>query len=313
MVGGWVAAWSAWRRRSVGPLLGWAAVVIPYLLGRTLYFGTLVPNTWQAQAREGFAGMWAMNEVYFASAWPVWIGVGPLLALVCFGVLRSAALRPGLLLLLVPALGLTVISLQVYNWMPGLRLLLPSITLVVVEASVVLGHQPWRRPVQLALALCAGWLGWLTLGPTRAEVAEYDRITTVLPDNGGERLGRAIAAVAPPGGWLLVRDAGVVPYFAGVGVHVVDIHPYSLTDPALTGHTFDVDHILDREVAFLVTIAKVPGEDTVYVEEKRLLRDRRLRGFVRGPQVEQHQGRYFTVWSPPALPVVVEPGDSPAP
>lgn len=303
VVGGWVAGWSAWRRRTIRPLLGWAAVVVPYFVGRTLYFGTWVPNTWHAQAREDFAGMWAMNQSYFLGAWPVWIGVGPLLGCVGFGVWRGPQ-RAGLILVLVPALVLTAISLQVYNWMPGLRLLLPSISLVVVGAAAVLGHLPWRRPMQGVVALGLVWLAWLTLGPPRTYAAGYDEITTVLPDNGGERLGRAIAAVAPPGGWLLARDAGVVPYYAGVAVNVIDIHPYSLTDPTLTGHVFDLDHILDRDVAFLVTTGKTVGEDTVYPEEKRLLADRRVRGrLVRGAQVQQHYGRFFTVWSPVSLAV----------
>ena len=304
VVGAWFAGWSAWRSRSVRPVVGWGALVVPYFLARTAYFGTWIPNTWNAQAREGLADVWAMNWPYFAEAWPVWVGVGPLLLLTVVGLMRpGSAVGPGgradLVLLLVPAAILLLVSIQVYNWMPGLRLLLAPIALVLVAASRVAAQLPGRWPSRVLTAAGAAWLLWLTLGPPRAAASGYDAVTTVLPDNGGERLGRTIAKAAPPGAWLLIRDAGVVPYYAGLAVHVIDIHPYSLTDPALTGRAFDLDHVLDRDVYALVTTGKALGEDTVYLEERRLLLDPRVRRrFERGVQVRQHEGRYFTLWSP---------------
>ncbi|MFN7143301.1 MAG: hypothetical protein ACK4YP_05960, partial [Myxococcota bacterium] len=147
----------------------------------------------------------------------------------------------------------------------------------------------------------AAWLGWLALGPPRAVETRYDARHTALPGNEAEAMGRAIAAMAPSAGerpWLLARDAGVVPYFAGPDVNVIDIHPFSLTDPRLTGKPFDDDYLLDRNVAFLVTTAttreKLP---TIYPPERALLADPRVRGrFTRATVARQHHRRLYTLW-----------------
>jgi hypothetical protein len=136
------------------------------------------------------------------------------------------------------------------------------------------------------------------VGPPRGVETRYDARNTALPDNEAERLGRAVAAAAPPGAWLLARDAGVVPYFAGPDVRVVDIHPYSLTDPRLTGKRFDVDYLMARDPAFLVTTAMTKEAlPSSYAQEKTLLADARVRGrYVPRTLALQHYRRWYRLW-----------------
>lgn len=301
-----LAAWAAVRRRSVRPLLGHAAVVVPYFAGRAAWFGTLVPNTWNAQARGTIAEMWAMNEDYFRAGAPVFAGMAGLAVL---GLLPGPS-RGARALLVGLALALGAVSLQVYNWMPGLRLWLPSLALLAAAAAPAV-TLPRAGPT-VGVVLLA-WLGWLQLDPARV-ARRYDGAHTVLPGNGGEVLGRRIAAAAPANSWLLVRDAGVTAYFAGPAVKVIDIHPWSLTDPRLTGKPFDFDYLLDRDVAFLVTTGKEPGQVTDYGVERRLLRDPRVRDrFVSFGEFHQHRRRYYTGWVRRDLANRVESADTEAP
>lgn len=284
LVGGVLAGSAAVRRRDARPLLEAAAVGVPYFLGRTAWFGTLVPNTWHAQARGPLAEMWAMNRDYLFAGWPLWVGLAAMIPLLFVGPRRLDRL-----LLAALAAALAVVAFRVFNWMPGLRLWLAPAALLLAAAAPALS-----RPALVLVA--AAWVGWLQLGPRAAAVA-YDGHHTVLPDNGGERLGRAIAAAAPPGSWLLVRDAGVTAWFAGPAVNVLDIHPYSLTEPRLTGQPADLDFWTDRDVSFVVTTAKTRGPDTAYPVERSLLQHAAVRGrFLRFGTFRQHHRRFYVGW-----------------
>lgn len=291
------------------PLLAFAAVVLPYFLARSAYFGTLVPNTYAAQAREPFFEMFSMNAAYYRRSAGLYVGALGLLLVaivVPFVAGRGAPLRePAAPLreraapfaLLAIAVGLTLVSMRVYNWMPGARLFLAPIALVACAAAPAfqaMGH----RIRAGTLPLLAGGLLWLALGPPRAAEARYDLRNTALPGNEAEKMGLRIAALAGPGDWLLARDAGVVPYFAGPTVNVIDIHPYSLTDPRLTGKRFDLDYVLGRDPAFLVTTAFTTEElPTVYAPERTLLRDRRVAGrYTRTEVARQHHRRFYALW-----------------
>lgn len=298
VVGAVLAAQAAWTRRRLAPLLAYLLVVIPYFAGRWAWFGTLVPNTFSAQARKPFFEMWAMNSGYFSRGAELWIVAGGLLIVAIAAPPRDARR----LLLLALATGLTLLALRVYNWMPGGRLLLAPLALVLVCLAPALEALPRRIAAVATLALL-GWTGWLTLGPPRAAEARYDRNNTVLPGDPGERLGMRIAAARarglPSGTWLLARDGGVVPYFAGPDVNVLDIHDYSLTEPRLTGKPFDLGWVLDHEPAFIVTTATEEAKfPTIYRQERRLLDSPRVRGaFTRVATVKQHHRRFFLLWA----------------
>jgi hypothetical protein len=260
-------------------LAAFVAVVVPYFLGRAATFGTLVPNTYFAQAREPFLEMWALNRAYFERCRELWLGGAFLLAA---GFVTRDRRR---LVVCAIAAGLVLVALRVFNWMPGGRLLLPSPALTLAA-----------MPPRLALPVLA-WTAWLTFGSPRAEETRYDTRNTVLPGWPGEELGRAIAAHAEPGDWLLTRDAGVVPYFAGPDVHVIDIHDYSLTEPRLTGRPFDYDWLLARDVRFLVTTTMEDDDfPTAYRPERKLLQ--RL-DWTHVGTWKQHHRRFFHLWVPP--------------
>ncbi|MDP2311240.1 MAG: hypothetical protein Q8P18_34790 [Pseudomonadota bacterium] len=275
------------------PLLAFSAIVAPYFVTRAAYFGTLVPNTYAAQAREPFLDMFAMNKGYYQRSAELYGGTVALFVLAAaLGPRRAATYA-----LLAIAAGLTLLSMRVYNWMPGARLFLAPIALVACAATPTLqAMAPWARRTVVPV-LAAGTL-WLTLGPSRAIEVRYDVRNTALPGNEAERMGRRVAALAPSGAWLLARDAGVVPYFAGPDVNVVDIHPYSLTDPRLTGKRFDVDYVLGHEPAFLVTTATTPEElPTIYGPERTLLHDARVAGHFEQVEVAwQHHRRWYALW-----------------
>lgn len=291
-VGAALAGWALLFRRDARTL-GWlVAVALPYFAARTAYFGALVPNTFYAQARAPFLEMWAMNRGYFGRCPELWAGGSALAAL---GLWRADSRR---LATLAIAGGLVLVGLRVFNWMPGGRLMLAPLALAFAAAGAGLAATPRRVAVPVA-AMATAWAAWLAVGPPAARERLYDAHNTVRPGRGGERLGRAIAAAAHPGDWLLVRDAGVVPYFAGPDVLVVDIHPYSLTAPWLTGKRFDAARVFALDPAFFVTTVLDESElPTAYPEERRLLRDRRIRGRFREiGTVKQHHRRFFTLWA----------------
>ncbi len=291
-----VAAWRARAdglRRALVPIGAAAAVAVPYFAARTAYFGTLGPNTFAAQARHPFLEMFEMNAGYYARSAELYGGA---LALFVLALAVGRRTLPRLAVLAVAA-GLALVAMRVYNWMPGARLFLAPIALVACAAAPALQALPGRvRPVTLLLVLA--WIGWLSLGPPRADETRYDSRHTALPGNEAEGMGRTIAALAPPGSWLLSRDAGVVPYFAGPDVKVIDIHPFSLTDPRLTGKRFDVEYVLGRDPAFLVTTATTPEElPTIYQQERTLLRDARVADhFHRHSVAKQHYRRWYALW-----------------
>ncbi len=281
-------------RRALLPAIAAAGVVVPYFLGRTVYFGTLGPNTFAAQAREPFLEMFAMNARYYGQSAELYGGAALLLALAAAVGPRTV---PRVALLLVAA-GLSIVAMRVYNWMPGARLFLAPIAVTLCAAApAVQGLAPAARRV--ALVVLAGWVAWLTFGPPRGVEVRYDTQHTALPGNPAEDMGRTIAALAPPGAWLLARDAGVVPYFAGPNVNVIDIHPYSLTDPHLTGKPFDLDYVLSRDPAFLVTTATTPDDlPTIYPSERTLLRDPRVHGrYTQISTAKQHFRRWYALWA----------------
>lgn len=295
------------RRRDLRPVAALLGIVIPYFVCRTVYFGTLIPNTFAAQAREPFLDMMTMNAGYFRRSKELYAGA-VLAWLVAAVLARSgskseppASKEPRTLqkyALLGIAAGLTLVSLRVYNWMPGARLLLAPIALTLVALAPTLQIAP-----RLARWTAGGGLGlgvlYLSFGPPRQIETRYDANNTVLPGNPAEVLARAIAATAPPGAWLLARDAGVVPYFVGATVNVIDIHPFSLTDPVLTGKRFDLDHVLAVDPTWIVTTADTPeGLPTKYTEERALLADPRVLGhYVRGPDARQHHRRWYALWT----------------
>jgi arabinofuranosyltransferase len=280
-------------RAAARPIVAFAAVVLPYFLARWSYFGTLVPNTFSAQAREPFLDMFAMNLSYYERSAGLYGGT---VALFLLAVLVGPR-RVGVYALLLVAAGLTLVSMRVFNWMPGARLFLAPIALVACVAAPTL--QGLRGPVRAGVlgGLTLGLL-WLALGDSRRVETRYDQRNTALPGNEAERMGRRIAAIAAPGAWLLSRDAGVVPYFAGPDVNVIDIHPFSLTDPRLTGKPFDLDYVLGKAPAFLVTTATTPEElPTIYAPERSLLRDPRVAGkYVHAQDAYQHYRRWYSVW-----------------
>ncbi len=277
LVGGLLAA----STRSWRTIAAWAGVVGWYFLGRWQWFGTLGPNTWAAQAREDAVGMWRMNEDYLQSGAPTLVGFLVLGGLAAFG--RSRAL-------VALAAGLSVLALQVYNWMPGLRLFVAPMVLIAVAVVPVLDRRPW------AWIPVVAWMLWLQ-GPQRAVQVRYDQHHTVLPGNGGEALGDHIRATATAGRWLLIRDAGVTAYYAGPEVNVIDMHPFSLTDPVLTGRPWSIDHLLGHDVQFVVTTGRSADEPIQYTAEKRLLADPRLADFAAAGTWNQHHRRWYTLFA----------------
>ena len=75
------------------------------------------------------------------------------------------------------------------------------------------------------------------------------------------------------------------------------MHPFSLTDPALTGRPWSPDHLLDRDVAFVVTTGHTADETSQYPPEARLLADPRLAAFRRVGSWKQHHRRWYTLFA----------------
>lgn len=233
--------------------LAFAAVAGPYVVWRLAFYGDLFPNTYYAKRLPLYyivprnLELLATHALFFA---PVLVA-----ALAAFAQLRRG--KSLYLLLLALALAAVGVSVQNNHWMPGHRLFLTSVALLLVVGSSLadVGRASGRRVVR--------WGGPVVLGVTlvlqlAAAVAYYPETKALArthyaeDDHPARGMGRAIRRLARPGDWLAIRDAGMVPYYAGPKVNVLDMHNRSLNDRRITRHGWDAAYVMGHNPRFLV-------------------------------------------------------------
>jgi hypothetical protein len=236
------------------------AVAGPYFAWRVRFYGDLFPNTYRAKNLP--YDILIPRNLRILEEHPLFF-----LALVVGALLALAAVRraESLYLFLVAAAGAAV-SFSVHNnfWMPGHRLYLtPAVLWAILSGgTVVLGERvsrllggrlhrslPVAGPiVVLVYVLASGWSGY----PETKELADlhYARI-----DNPTVEMGRFIRTVARRGDWLAIRDAGLVPFYAGPKVNVLDTHDRSLNDRFIVAHGWNLAYILRHDPRFVVVMS----------------------------------------------------------
>ena len=111
-------------------------------------------------------------------------------------------------------------------------------------------------------------------------------------------MGERIRDLARPGDWLLIRDAGMVPYYAGSAVNVLDIHDRSLNDRRITQRGWDLDYVMGRDPRFVVLMS-YRGDQLALVHpvERRILGSQAFRGRYRHlATAAWHPGRHFFLY-----------------
>ncbi len=232
--------------------LGFLAVAGPYFIWRMYYYQSLFPNTFMAK-REPLEALLPRN-------FKLLLEHGSF-----FGLLIAAALLVVLvrrtapqLYILTLALGSIAISMTVHNnfWMAGHRLYMTATALTMLLAGGVADFA-WKRFKWSGLLLAFLALGAViygnmqAVGGTRA-LAE----THYAQDNHPlKAMGRKIRELARPGDWLVIRDAGMVPFYAGSKVKVLDMHDKSLNDRHIATQGWSLDYVMSREPRFVVLMS----------------------------------------------------------
>jgi hypothetical protein len=243
---------------------GFLCLAVPYFLWRFHYYGAVYPNS--------FAAKHLPLELVLGSNLRI-LGTHALFFSSLLGsalIVLAARRRFEHLYLVALALASAGVSLSVQNnvWMPGHRLYLSaSLLLAVLGAGVAdlgrdAGAARWKTALRSApvillvgvLLVCA-WRGH----PETASLAREHYAPDLAP---ARSLGRRIGAMARPGEWLAIRDAGMVPYFAGTGVKVLDTHERSLNDRIIVRDGWELSYVLARDLRFIVLVSFSP---TVFV------------------------------------------------
>lgn len=289
-----VAGRDRWRRPETwATTVGLLAGVVPVWLGRWLYFGAWVPNTFAAKAHKDLVKQIEFDLRYLAPDGSYWGVVAVLLGLGLVLAVASRDLRR--LIAGAIALGLVLVAFRVDLWMPGGRLLLPSVALTIALAGSWLPALAARHPALPAPLLLLGLP--LLFGSIPKHVHRYDSIHSALPGNGAELAARHLGAHAPPGAVLATRDAGVLAYHVGPHVQVAELHQRALTRPHPDGGDARVREYTPRNPElFIATVQREKQPRSKYGNDGQIFR-RLDASYDYLGRVHQHHHRYYDVYA----------------
>ncbi len=325
-VAGTLAAYETWRSWSDGrarigsAAIGTALGVVPVWLGRAVYFGALVPNTWNAKDHRDLLGQLHYNITYL---WPdrqFW------LAALFLGLIALAPpFKSTRLAVLALALGLTAVAFQVDMWMPGGRLLLPGVTLALCAFASRLAelHHTTASPSVavrrgLLVAFAASFAAPLLNGPVASRPIRYDGWHTLQPGNGTEIASRFIAEHAPPGSRIAMRDAGAMAFFVGPNLTVLETHERALTRRHPGGADTDPRTFVPADVEFVVVTYRYADGIEMHADNDAAVLDLLGRPYRFLGRVNQHWHRDYELYVRPDLafpdlpPSIVIPREPPA-
>jgi arabinofuranosyltransferase len=278
--------------RALPLALGTVAAAIPTWLGRKLYFGAWVPNTFAAKDHRELADQLAFNLRYLGPDAPFWITVALLFAFACTRIRRD--LRRAIVAAL--AAGLIAIAFRVDMWMPGGRLLLPAVALILPLATAAMADGAQGLGVRSRIAIIALVGLGVTVGPVPDHVREYDRRHTALPGNPAEKAAQWLGEHAPPGATLATRDAGVLAYHVGPNVRIAELHQRALTRPHPGGVDAQISTYTPKNPEFFIaTVQREAQVNSGYSTDRLVFRglDQPYRYLGR---VLQHYHRYYDVY-----------------
>lgn len=301
---------------------GFLAIALPYFLWRALYYRSLFPNTYYA--KKGALSQVVPHNVGLLWKHPVfWCALlaGALLAVL----LRR---RANVLYTLLIALASAAISLSVHNnwWMPGHRLYMTAALLLAVLAgglfAVGARSNFWlSRKTGPALALLVLAALWYSAWQHQAETAKAAGQHYARAGHAAERMGQRIKMLARKGDWLLIRDAGFIPYFSGTKVKVLDMHDHSLNDRRIARRGWDLNYVLSHQARFVVLASyNAHVLSLVHPSEARLHTHPDFRAYREIMRVQWHGARHYFLFErqakapvkPPVRPPIKPPIKPPA-
>jgi arabinofuranosyltransferase len=283
---------------------GFVAVAGPYFLWRALYYASLFPNTYYA--KKGKLSLVVPHNLGLLWKHPVfWVALG-------LGALTALALRRrgAVLYTLLIALASAGISLTVYNnwWMPGHRLYMTAAALLAVLAGGVITagvrSSFWLARVSgpaLALALLAAL--WSSTWRHSEEIHKEAEQHYAREGHPAEKMGQRIKKLARQGDWLVIRDAGFIPYFAGSKLKVLDMHDHSLNDRRIARQGWNLDYIMRRKPRFIVFASYNPRfMALVHPSEGRIQRHPDFKLYRQIMKVKWHAARHYYLFERRAQP-----------
>ncbi len=285
-----------YRSKAWPVVVSTTATAIGVWVGRFLYFGHWVPNTFAAKDSRDLMAQIQFNLKYLSPDALFWAVVA-LILLVGLGLKKERALVAAI------ALGLTAVAFKVDMWMPGGRLLLPAASLALAlggsrldelfEASrSKLASAAWA-PSAVASAL---FLGILVAGPVPKHVFKYDGKHTALPGNGAQLAMEHLAPYLPKGSVLATRDAGVLAYFIGPDVKVAELHQRALTQPHPESKDADISAFTPQNPEVFISTLREPKQAKMEYPNDRKVWKGLTAEYVYLGRVNQHYRRYYDVY-----------------
>jgi hypothetical protein len=290
------AAAEAWSARSFQALRralpGFAVVVLPWLVGATLYYGTPLPNS-------GFAKRLQVEDwgTYLAALGPALWAVGPLLGLALVGFVASAmrdepALPAGALAAVVA--GMSVGGMPGCAWYMATPMYL-VVVLAADGASLVASRLadvagPLRTPASVA-ALVAPMLGHVSLPRAahdlKIEQARIDRLHA--------RVGDWLRDHAPAGASVGVDNIGYIGHRSGL--RVVDMLGLIQPETAAAIGRGERDYALRHERPELVAMWVGRGNSWKYSPGEKWLADEGYKVVFEAPRDLDRPHPAYTVFS----------------
>lgn len=276
--------------RAAPTLIGTFGTFLALELWRHATYGAWLPNTWYAKTSFPITETFTRNKSYLGPEQAIlW---ATLVAFVLGALAPPYKLRKALVVAVTAVLGL--IPLTVQEWMPGLRLYLPWMTLTAVLVAASLTTLPRRVGLGIGALLCVAMIGYDAQAGAR--IRTYDVRNTVLPGNGTQRAMEALSTRLPPGEWLATRDAGVAAYYIGMHVNVAELHDRALTQPHPGGKDADTLGLTPVNPAlFVSTLRTADQADFVYPNDRRIFKRLDMAYDYLG-RVNQHYRRQYDIY-----------------
>lgn len=276
----WFHVGGSFAQRSAG-LIRWlgliAAIFLPFLVFRRLYFGDFLPNTYYAKTggpltdQIGAGLKYAQQFVgtlipsYVDTGWPIWLGGLLLLALLVHG-LCVVRLRPFALVAL--AIG-TAATLEGGDWMPLQRFWVPALPALAVLAAaglLRLAALPKGNVVAAVLSIL-----WVANGLTRVILERDSGQGLEAHAEGYERshvvIAKYLQAHGQPGEAVALMDIGMIGWHAAQ-LRIIDIT--GLTDRAIArapgrflDKAFKIDGLFAKNPRYLVLVPRYPADDRI--------------------------------------------------
>jgi hypothetical protein len=262
-----------------------------------------VPNTWHAKADFPLMNTFGQNGQLFKPETPTLVVMVAAFVVGAMFAPRTKATAGAVLV----GLALGLIPLTVQEWMPGLRLMQPTIVVAACLVAASVSRLSPTRAMGAVVALVVGQT-WLAAEMYK-HTTGYDGHHTVKPGNGAERAAQHLAASLPDGATVAIRDAGNFAYWVGAEAKVFELHQRALTRPHPDGK--DAQFLQYTPVnpdVFVATVREANQQGMEYPQDKRVF-DRLSEPYTYLGRVEQHYRRHYDLYVRAALNIAPLPDD----